>query len=101
MVQNIVKYILYKNYLWNLNLCLTIAFGLLRALLIIGGVALLATVCYREIQSVLFYIGIAAIFLSRKTYCFLFLRDQLRVPNTLAVIITLIFLFSIICGAIL
>jgi hypothetical protein len=58
MVQNIVKYILLTNILWNLNLS-AIAFGLLRALLIIGGVALLVWLLW-EIQSVLFYIGIAA-----------------------------------------
>jgi predicted PurR-regulated permease PerM len=77
-----------------------IAFGLLRALLIIGGVALLAWLLW-EIQSVLFYIGIAAVLSLVGRPIVLFLRDQLRVPNTLAVIITLIFLFSIICGAIL
>jgi predicted PurR-regulated permease PerM len=54
-----------------------------------------------EIQSVLFYIGIAAVLSLVGRPIVLFLRDQLRVPNTLAVIITLIFLFSIICGAIL
>jgi predicted PurR-regulated permease PerM len=77
-----------------------IAFGLLRTLLIIGGVVLLAWLLW-EIQSVLFYIGIAAVLSLIGRPIVLFLRDQLRIPNTLSVIITLIFLFSIICGAIL
>jgi predicted PurR-regulated permease PerM len=77
-----------------------IAFGLLRALLIIGSLVLLAWLLWK-IQSVLFYIGIAAVLSLVGRPIVLFLRDQLRVPNTLAVIITLIFLFSIICGAIL
>ncbi|WP_231862378.1 AI-2E family transporter [Nonlabens marinus] len=77
-----------------------IAFGLLRALLIIGGVILLAWFLW-EIQSVLFYIGIAAVLSLIGRPIVLFLRDQLRFPNTLAVIVTLLFLFSIIVGAIL
>ncbi len=77
-----------------------IAFGLLRALLILGGVILLAWFLW-EIQSVLFYIGIAAVFSLVGRPIVLFLRDRLRMPNTLAVIVTLILLFSIITGAIL
>ncbi|WP_194852122.1 AI-2E family transporter [Nonlabens antarcticus] len=77
-----------------------IAFGLLRALLIIGGVMLLAWFLW-EIQSVLFYIGVAAVLSLVGRPIVLFLRDRVRIPNTLSVILTLIFLFTIIVGAIL
>lgn len=77
-----------------------IAFGLLRALLILGGVVLLVWFLW-EIQSVLFYIGIAAVFSLIGRPIVLFFRDQLKFPNTLAVIITLILLFCVIIGAIL
>ncbi|PRP66139.1 AI-2E family transporter [Nonlabens agnitus] len=77
-----------------------IAFGLLRALLIIAGVFLLAWFLW-EIQSVLFYIGFAAVLSLVGRPIVLFLRDRLNFPNTLAVIVTLIILFSVIVGAIL
>jgi len=78
----------------------SIAFGLLRTLLIIGGIILLAWLLW-EIQSVLFYIGVAAVLSLIGRPLVLLLRDQLKFPNTLAVIITLIILFSIMIGAIL
>jgi len=77
-----------------------IAFGLLRALLIIAGVILLAWFLW-EIQSVLLYIGFAAVLSLVGRPIVLFLRDRLMLPNTLAVIVTLIILFTIIIGAIL
>lgn len=77
-----------------------IAFGLLRALLIVTGVIFLSWFLW-EIQSVLFYIGFAAVLSLVGRPIVLLLRDHLKFPNTLAVIVTLIFLFSIIVGAIL
>lgn len=77
-----------------------IAFGLLRALAVISGVIILAWFLW-EIQSVLFYIGFAAVLSLVGRPIVLFFRDKLKVPNTLAVIVTLIILFSLIVGAIL
>ncbi len=77
-----------------------IAYGLLRALLVIGGITLLVWFLW-EIQSVLFYIGFAAVLSLVGRPIVIFLRDYLRLPNTLAVIVTLIILFFNIVGAIL
>lgn len=77
-----------------------IAFGLLRALLIVAGVILLGWFLW-EIQSVLFYIGFAAVLSLVGRPIVLFFRDKLMFPNTIAVIVTLIFLFTIIIGAVL
>lgn len=76
-----------------------IAFGILRALLVISGILILLWFIW-EIQSVLFYIGFAAVLSLVGRPIVLFLRDKLRVPNTIAVIATLIILFSLIIGAI-
>jgi predicted PurR-regulated permease PerM len=76
-----------------------IAFGLLRALAIIAGILALLWFLW-EIQSVLLYIGVAAVLSLVGRPIVLFLRDRLKVPNTIAVIITLIILFSIIIGTV-
>ncbi|AZQ44045.1 AI-2E family transporter [Nonlabens ponticola] len=77
-----------------------IAFGLLRALLVIAGVFALLWFLY-EIQSVLLYIGVAAVVSLIGRPIVLFLRDKLNFPNTLAVIVTLLSIFCIIVGIIL
>ncbi|WP_438969417.1 AI-2E family transporter [Nonlabens sp.] len=78
----------------------SIAYGLLRALGIIFGVFVL--ICFLwEIQSVLAYIGIAAVLSLIGRPIVIFLRDKLRFHNTLAVIITLLLQFAVIVGAIL
>ncbi|AGC77582.1 putative PurR-regulated permease PerM [Nonlabens dokdonensis] len=76
----------------------SITYGILRALGIILGIFILIWFLW-EIQSVLAYIGIAAVVSLIGRPIVLLLRDKLRFPNTLAVIITLVFLFLIIIGA--
>ncbi|WP_124979730.1 AI-2E family transporter [Nonlabens xiamenensis] len=78
----------------------TIAFGILRALGIIFGIFVLLWFLW-EIQSVLAYIGIAAVLSLIGRPIVLFLRDRLKLANTLAVILTLMILFCIIIGAVL
>jgi predicted PurR-regulated permease PerM len=79
------------------NLSKAIAYGLLRSVGIILGV-LITLFFLWEIQSVLAYIGVAAVLSLIGRPIVLFLRDHLRIPNTLAVIITLVILLTIILG---
>ncbi|MEO9954523.1 AI-2E family transporter [Nonlabens sp.] len=77
----------------------SIAFGILRALGIIFGILVLLWFLW-EIQSVLAYIGIAAVFSLIGRPIVLLLRDKLKFNNTIAVIITLLILFMIIIGVV-
>lgn len=78
----------------------SIAFGILRALGIIFGILILLWFLW-EIQSVLAYIGVAAVLSLIGRPLVLLLRDTLKLHNTIAVIVTLLILFMIIIGAIL
>jgi predicted PurR-regulated permease PerM len=78
----------------------SIAFGILRALGIIFGTLILLWFLW-EIQSVLAYIGVAAVLSLIGRPIVLLLRDRLKLHNTIAVIVTLLILFMIIIGAIL
>ncbi|GAL00340.1 permease [Nonlabens ulvanivorans] len=75
----------------------SIAYGILRALLIIGGVFVLLWFIWK-IQSVLLYIGIAAVISLIGRPIVVFLRDRLKFHNTLAVIITIFFILLILAG---
>ncbi len=77
-----------------------IAFGVLRSIALIGGILLLLLFLY-EIQAVIMYIGIAAVVSLVGRPVVMFLKDRLRIPNTIAVIITLFLLFCIVIGAVL
>ena len=72
----------------------TIANGILRAVAILAAVVLLALFLYK-IQSVLAYLAIAAVIALLGRPIVLFLRRRLKVPNTLAVVATMIFMVSI------
>jgi predicted PurR-regulated permease PerM len=78
----------------------SIAYGLLRALGLIFSVFILLWFLW-EIQSVLAYIGIAAVVSLIGRPVVLFLKDRLKFHNTIAVILTLLLLFMIIIGAVL
>jgi predicted PurR-regulated permease PerM len=78
----------------------SIAFGILRALGIIFGILILLWFLW-EVQSVLAYIGVAAVLSLIGRPIVLLLRDRLKLHNTIAVIVTLLILFMIIIGAIL
>lgn len=77
----------------------TIANGILRALAIILGILLLGYFLF-AIQSVIIYVIIAAI-LSLITRPFiLFLRNKLKFPNTLAVVISMVLMLAFLTGII-
>lgn len=76
-----------------------IAFGILRSVGLIVGILIIMFFLW-EIQSVIAYIGIAAVMSLIGRPVVLFLRDQLKIPNTLAVIITLVLLLIIILSAV-
>ncbi len=65
-----------------------IAYGLLRALLVIGGVVFLLWFLWM-IQAVILYIGMAAVISLVGRPVVIFLRERLKMGNTLAVLITL------------
>jgi predicted PurR-regulated permease PerM len=77
-----------------------IAFGVLRSLALIGGILLLLLFLY-EVQAVIFYIGAAAVVSLVGRPIVMFLKDRLRIPNTIAVVITLILFSCIVIGAVL
>jgi predicted PurR-regulated permease PerM len=74
-----------------------IAYGILRALLIIGGVVLLLWFLY-AVQAVILYIGAAAVISLVGRPIVIFLRERLKMNNTLAVIITLFMMLLLACG---
>lgn len=74
-----------------------IANGILRAVAILVGVALLAYFLY-QIRSVLAYLIIAAVVALLGRPLVRFLRDRLRFPNTLAVVVTMGLMISLFLG---
>jgi len=73
----------------------TIANGILRAIGVLVGVALLILFLYK-IQSALIYLAIAAVLSLIANPILIFLRNKLKIPNLIAVLITMtIFLVSI------
>lgn len=77
----------------------TISNGILRAIGIISAIALLLFFLYK-IQSVLAYLAFAAVIALIGRPIVLFLRRKLKLPNTLAVIITMLFMVGLIGGVI-
>ncbi|EAR01063.1 AI-2E family transporter [Maribacter sp. HTCC2170] len=77
----------------------TISEGILRAIAILVGIALLLLFLYK-IQSVLAYLAIAAVASLLGRPIVLFLRRRLKFNNTIAVIATMILLIGIIAGII-
>ena len=75
----------------------TIANGILRAVAIMVGVVLMALFIYK-IRSVLAYLAIAAVIALLGRPIVLFLRRRLKFPNTLAVVVTMVFMLSIFLG---
>jgi len=67
----------------------SIAYGILKALAVVLGVVLFCYFIY-EIQSVIVYIAIAAVISLIGRNIVIFLRDKLKVPNQLAVVIVLL-----------
>ena len=76
-----------------------IANGILRAIAVILGVALLLYFLYM-IQSVIVYIIIAAVLSLIARPVIIFLRKKLKFPNTLAVVVTMILFMGLIFGLI-
>ena len=76
-----------------------IANGILRAIAILTGVALLFYFLYK-IQSVIVYIIIAAVLSLIARPLILFLRRKLKFPNTLAVVVTMLLFLGFIGGLI-
>ena len=74
-----------------------IATGIVRAVAIITGVVLLAYFLY-AIRSVLAYLAIAAVIALLGRPIVLFLRRKLKLPNTLAVIVTMVFMLALFLG---
>ncbi|MEE9361085.1 MAG: AI-2E family transporter [Cellulophaga sp.] len=77
----------------------TIANGILRALGILAGIALVLLFLFK-IQSVLIYLAIAGVIALIGRPVVLFLRRKLKFPNTLAVILTMLLLIGILVGVI-
>lgn len=77
----------------------TISDGILRAIAILVGIALLLFFLYK-IQSVLAYLTIAVIASLLGRPIVLFLRIKLKFNNTLAVIVTMILLIGVVAGVI-
>jgi len=77
----------------------TISNGILRALAIVLGIALLGFFLYK-IQSVLVYIIISAVIALIARPLIIFLRRQLKFPNTLAVITAMVIFVGLLLGLI-
>jgi len=77
----------------------TIAKGILRALGLIAGVAILLFFLYK-IQTVIVYIAISAVISLIGRPVVLFLRNKLKFNNTLAVIATMVLLIGFVAGLI-
>jgi predicted PurR-regulated permease PerM len=71
--------------------------GILRALAIIGGIALLLYFLF-EIKSVIVYIFIAAVLSLIGRPFIRFLKYRLKFPNTIAVITTMLLMISLLTG---
>ncbi|NKI31982.1 AI-2E family transporter [Croceivirga thetidis] len=74
-----------------------IANGILRAVLILAAIVLVGYFLY-AIRSVLAYLAIAAVVALLGRPIVLFLRRKLKFPNTVAVIVTMVFMVSIFLG---
>ncbi|MET6991044.1 AI-2E family transporter [Sediminicola arcticus] len=77
----------------------TIAFGIIRAVVIITGILVLLYFLY-TIQSVIAYLAIAAVVALIGRPIVLLLRRRLKLPNTIAVILTMLFMISIFAGVV-
>ena len=77
----------------------TLSEGILRALGIIAGIVILLLFLYK-ISAVLIYIAIAAVASLIGRPIVMFFRQRLKINNTVAVIITMVFLIGIIAGII-
>ncbi len=77
----------------------TIAQGILRAVGIIVGIALLLYFLYK-IQSVLAYLAIAAVIALIGRPIVFFIRRRLKFPNTLAVVVTMLLMVGVMSGII-
>lgn len=77
----------------------TIANGILRAVAILAGVALLLFILYK-IQTVIIYVAVAAVISLMGRPLVYFLKYRLRLGNTLAVIITMLIMTGIFVGLI-
>ncbi|QLG46659.1 AI-2E family transporter [Costertonia aggregata] len=75
----------------------TISNGILRAIAILVGITLIVFFLYK-IQSVLAYLAIAAVIALIGRPVVLFLRRKLKFPNTLAVVLTMVFMVAVIAG---
>lgn len=75
----------------------TIANGILRAVAIIAAIILVGYFLY-AIRSVLTYLAIAAVVALLGRPIVLFLRRKVKFPNTLAVIVTMVFMVAIFLG---
>lgn len=76
---------------------ITISNGILRALGIVLGIFLIIFLLYK-IQSVIVYIAIAAVISLIGRPIVLFLRNRLKFKNTIAVIVTMVFLIGLLIG---
>lgn len=70
-----------------------IAFGILRALAVVVGVVVLLWFLY-EIQALILYIGLALVLSLIGRPVVLFLKNRLKFPNTLASVVTLLFIIG-------
>jgi len=77
----------------------TLSQGILRAVGIIVGIVLLLYFIW-QIQSVIAYLAIAAVIALIGRPIVLFLRRKLKVPNTISVILTMLFMVGIFAGII-
>lgn len=75
------------------------SYGILRAIAILLGVLFLLFFLYK-IQSVLVYIAIAAVISLVGRPAVIFLRDKLRIPNKIAVVMVILLVLSIFVGLI-
>lgn len=75
----------------------TISQGILRAIGILVGIALILFFLYK-IQSVLAYLAIAAVIALIGRPVILFLRRKLKLPNTLAVVLTMLLILGVFVG---
>lgn len=75
----------------------TIANGILRAIAVLAGVTILLYLLY-QVQTVILYLFIALIVSMIASPVVYFLKRRCKFPHTLAVIVTLVFLLSLVAG---
>ena len=81
------------------SLSKSIAFGILKALAVVLGVLVFCYFIY-QVQSVIVYIAIAAVIALIGRPVVIFLKDKLRVPNRIAVVIVLLLFLAAFVGLI-